>query len=167
MISFTIRETIADDTLHTQIDIDEGVSYSTKNEPLLFEEGMASLFEESITPKIKELFSDDTRSEYDELVQIALENIEEPELSDEFDINIRQVEGGMQYSSSQYSGSRKVVKYLKTEIDGFLVLVENARIKRHTLPLARAIEKRFGKGSYRRLTTAHAIEANQVLSELT
>ena len=167
MASFTITETIADDTLHTQINIDEGVSYGTKDEPLMFEEGMASLFEESVTPKIKELFSQDTHNKYDELVQIALKNIEEPELSDEFDIHIRQVESGMQYSSSQYSGSRKLVKYLKSEIDNFLVLVENARIKRFTLPLARAIEKRFGKGSYRRLSTALAVDADQVLSELT
>ncbi len=92
MVSFTITETITEDTLHTQIDIDEGISYDTKDEPLLFEEGMASLFEESITPKIKGLFSEDTRNEYNELVQIALEDIEEPELSDQYDIHISQRE---------------------------------------------------------------------------
>lgn len=157
MASFTIRETIT---------IGGGVSYDAKDDPLLFEEGMASLFEESMTPKIKKLFSEEISNEYDDIVQEALDNIEEPELSDEYDIHLFQAEDIMTFSSSEYSGSRRVVKYLITEIENFLVLVENARIKRHTLPLARAIEDRFGKGSYRRLTTAPTSDADQVLSEL-
>jgi hypothetical protein len=166
MASLTIKEEVIENIINRKIKTNSGISYNTENEPLLFEEGMASLFEEAVTPKIKKLFLKETQEQYKHLVQIALDNIDEPELSDEYDIYIKQTNEGMMYTSSEYSESRKVIKYLKTEIEDFLVLVENARINRHTLPLARAIEKKFGKGSYRRITTAHTTEAHQVLKEL-
>jgi hypothetical protein len=169
--SLTIKEVFSEDTVFRDVYISGGASYDTKDEPLLLEEGLAARFEELITPKIKQLFSEEVVSEYNEIVENALGILNEPELTDEYDIHIHQMkhgdEEGMGFTTSRYSGSKKVIKYLESEIKDFSILVENARLKRHTLPLARAIEERFGKGSYRRLTTALAAEADQVLSELT
>lgn len=165
-VSFTITEKTSGFTIHRSISSGGGISYNTENDPLLFEEGMASLFEEFITPKIKELFLEETRTEYDDLVQIALDDVEEPELSDQYDIHLSQTDQGMRYTTSEYSGPREVVKYLISEIDNFLFLVEDARINRHTLALARAIEDKYGRGSYRRISTALTTETREVLEEL-
>jgi hypothetical protein len=169
--SLTIKETFSENTFFRDVYIGGGASYDTKEEPLLLEEGLAARFEEQITPKIIELFSEDVASEYDEIVESALEILNEPELTDKFDVHIHQIkqgdEEGIGFTTSRYSGSKRVVKYLESEIKDFSILVENARLKRHTLPLARAIEERFGNGSYRRLTTTPATGADQVLSDLT
>ena len=164
--SLTVSESTEGYTIHREVDIDGGASYGGKDDPLLLEEGLAASFEEYMTPKIKQLFSNDVVEEYDELVAMAVDLLAEPELTDRNDIRIYETEDGIAYSTSQYYQAKRLVQYLESEIEDFLFLVENARLKRHTLPLARAIETRFGKGSYRRITTALATEGDQVLSEL-
>lgn len=59
-----------------------------------------------------------------------------------------------------------LVKFLEAEIANFDTLVERARIHHETLGLARAIEAKFGTGSYKKIVTASLSEAKELLEEL-
>lgn len=129
--SLTVSEITEGYKIHRDVDIHGGASYG-KNSPLLLEEGLAASFEEYMTPKIKQLFSNDAVREYDELLAMAADLLAEPELTDGNDIRIYETEDGLAYSTSQYYQAKRLVQYLQSEIEDFLFLVENARLKRHT-----------------------------------
>ncbi len=105
-----------------------------------FEEGLATVFEGKMLRKLETLFPEGT----------VLKKAEE-----------QPREELLQY----YDDSRELAQYVASEIDNFRFLVEQARLENKTLPLARAVEKRFGKGAYRRLTAAEIEEAADVLNE--
>ncbi len=72
----------------------------------------------------------------------------------------------VKYGIMQYMNGYLLTNYLSRQIPDFFKLVEHARIRGDTMPLARAIEKRFGKGSYRKIFTTGDSEALKVLEEL-
>ena len=66
---------------------------------------------------------------------------------------------------SYVNGYLLTEKMLK-EIPDFFKLVEHARINGETLALARAVEKRFGRGSYKKIFSTGEEDALKVLQEL-
>lgn len=167
--SLTIREKIDhEQNLHRDVQINEGASYDTKDDPLLLEEGLATRFEECIFNKIKTEYSADTVELYEHAAKLGLQHTEKPEDNDIFTITLAQEPGTDQItvSASGYLPAKKFVNFLEKEIPEFSNLVEKARLNRETISLARAIENRFGKGSYRLITTAKVVEADQILEKL-
>ena len=56
----------------------------------------------------------------------------------------------------------KLVNYLMAEIPDFLGLVDRARVDHKTIELAKEIESRFGRGSYRKIVTTSRKDADAV-----
>jgi hypothetical protein len=82
-------------------------------------------------------------------------------------MSIRNFDGrAVKYGPMQYANGYIMTNYLAQEIPDFYKLVEGARINGETVSLARAIEKRFGSGSYRAIVTAKNSNALDVLEEL-
>lgn len=153
-----------------------GASYNTNEEdsfPAL-EEGLAVLFENKLFEQSK-----------NDLPKFEIENYNESLLrmlrdkvgtkykfyfnEDMVDVaHIGDIKNNMMhlsFSIDQYF-SKKLAEYLIKEVPDFEKLVEDARLNRRTLGLAKAIEKRFGEGFYRRITTASTSEAFNLLKEL-
>jgi|GEM_PF-2884695 len=172
MASLTVTDTLNEsgDEIHRYIHKDEGASYSPKSgphDPLALEEGLASKFEAKLFAKTRELFSDDTLTAYDAFIELAYLEVNQNE-SDRDDIAIRNVstnEGG--YSTPGYAPARRLVNFLEKHIPDFNTLVEDARLNRRPLALARAVGNSFGKDAYRLITTAGVWNSDELIQKLT
>ncbi len=65
-----------------------------------------------------------------------------------------------------YTGGYVLANYLHQVIPNFVKLAEKARIDGETLALARAIEKKFGKESYKKIVTCTEEKALDLVEEL-
>ncbi len=129
------------------------------------EEGLAVEAELRAEKIARQQFPNGAR-EYDEIVATLKETLPlDPEVPDEL-IMFVDINRGQRKYDHLYKNSYKLVHLLRQEIHGFDRLVEEARLKHSTLALARAIENRYGKGSYRRITQTSDNDAFVLLNEL-
>ena len=159
------------------------LSEEEENSTMALEEGMAILFENKIFEQSKNDFPQQSQfvdgsviEEYQDTLKKVLNSKKYEELLQGLPFNDEMIEvayvsgivnnaAQISFSADQYI-SKKLAEHLIKEIPDFEKLTEDARLNRHTIELARAIEKRFGSGTYRRITTAKTSEAAQVLKEL-
>ena len=62
--------------------------------------------------------------------------------------------------------SYDLVQFIASRIPDFYALVEQSRVERRPLKLARAIEDEFGEGSFSTLTTAFMQDSEKLLEQL-
>ena len=156
----------------------QGVSYASQKNTYghAFEEGLAVDFELSVFDQVKkDIFSSEFLANYDKFIlQHSIDAYEDLPSGAEKYLNIKEfssdqkkgVEEIITSFNEEYFNSYKLVCFLKEEIPNFLNLVEKARIERRSLGLVRAIEERFGEGSYRKITTVNTKESSDLLKEL-
>ncbi len=162
-------------TVSTQIT--QGASftpvYGKRNEHgYLLEEGAAVQFEERAFSQVKKLFSEETQLLHDDAIagfakdmnKTADQNAEEYPLY-AFLIDTTSPKAKF-LENPNYAASREVVKYLTSVIPDFLSILEQGRTQGKIFPLARAIDGAFGKGWYRKLSTAITEQARDMLPEL-
>jgi len=173
MVSFTVIDTLNEEQTHRNrcVQQQEGASYQHKEEgfPLLaLEEGLASRFESYAFEKIRHLYDEAVLAEYDDFVELAYALVDQTE-SEKIDISVKKLVADDEgvYMASGYAPARRLVGFLEERIPEFHTLVENARLDRHTLPLARAIGNTFGKDAYRMITTAGVWDSDDVIKHLT
>lgn len=168
-VSLTVNETeLNENELHRDVYIEEGAGYrmGDPDKRHALEEGLASRFEGLALEKIKGLFPPVVDDIYEAHISNVMKHID-PEVNDRLDITINTLEGNdLGFTASRYKASRELVSFLAQEVPDFDRLVEEARLKRHTLPLARAVEKRFGEGAYRTITTCSDDDAKQLQQTL-
>lgn len=151
-----------------------GAGYMTdvhNQQPNALEEGLATSIEFQIKKKILDNLVDKEESD---LYKYAIEQIRKHnEMDDSFPdeaIRLSKLtnEGNLSFGqpSFDYMDSYKLVNFLKESIPNFDTLIEKTRCERRSLDLARAIEETFGEGYYRKVTTALASEAKELLEEL-
>lgn len=149
----------------------QGAAYSSARSSPAIEEGLAVSSEKEIEPMVAEHFPLGAEI-YQKLVDYVMQ--QDPRLRDDPNkgirrklISIRNFDGiNVSYENSRYLGSEMLVNYLKEEIPNFPQLVEEFRVHGKRLPLARAVEKRFGAGSYRTIFSATENEAIDVWQAL-
>jgi hypothetical protein len=173
MASLTVIDSLDVEKNHLTrfVDKQEGASYSPtsgESNPLALEEGLAAQFESSLFKKIRQLYKKDTVSLYDELIEESYSQFD-PKQSEKDDVSIYElsVNGDFRPATAGYAPGRRLVRFLETHIPEFHQLVEQARLDRHPLPLARAIGNMFGKDAYRMITTAEVSEADEIIEKLT
>jgi hypothetical protein len=82
-------------------------------------------------------------------------------------LSIKNFDGEVvRYGPIQYMNGYALTAYLVRKIPNFFGLVEDARINGRTLPLVRVVEKKFGRGSYKRIVTCPEGKAVDLLREL-
>lgn len=146
-----------------------GSSYATNEREMALEEGLACHFQDYVFEAIKKKFDNKVIEKYQKLLKRAVDNEGVEDVNDlgRFNLLEQKEDGSFKYGKNkEYKSSKILVAYLNSQIPNFENLVEAARIERKTLPLARAIESRFGKGSYGKVTTASTDEAEQLLKDL-
>lgn len=155
--------------LQVDFDIEQGAGYrpSDKKEELrALEEGLASRFEALQFEKIKEWYPSESVEDYEHAVSHAYTRVNN-DLNDPQDVTIDYLSHEyLHWGTNQYKASRELVNFLAERINDFDKLVEEMRLKRHSLPLARAIEAEFGEGAFRKITTAQDTEAQKLIKEL-
>lgn len=132
------------------------------DKPAAIEEGLAVRFEVWATNRIGETFVKG-KAMFDGLIEVyrgsipvdlpvetyrAIDSNEEPVLS------------------ASYRRSYELVRFLEQEVTDFILLAEKARINHETVALARVIEKRFGKGMYKRIMETTEETAKEMLESL-
>lgn len=150
----------------------EGGAEKTIRTGTILEESMAVFYENLFFEKfIKPMFNDDVVAEY----QAVIDKIKkEYNLIDE-EILIQSYSRKEDYGSYVFVKEDKrsrrycfaIANYLKDKIPNFFQMVEDSRIKDKLTPLARAIEKELGKGSYKMLTEISREEAKEVFEKIT
>jgi hypothetical protein len=157
-----------------------GASYWQGNESkefMLLEEGAAVDFEETIFTKISKEFNENTLKLHGKIKNGMNNNINTNYSKDIINniyppaylTNLKKVDNhnyDYKFSISMYGSSHQILLLLKDKIPDFYHKLEKARIERKPLDLTRDIEKQFGEGMYRRLTTATIEDANALLTEL-
>ena len=149
----------------------QGAAYSSAGSSPAVEEGLAVSSEKEIEPLISEHFPLGAEV-YQKLVDYVMN--EDPRFRNHPNrdilrtlISIRNFDGkNVSYMQTRYLGSEMLVTYLKKEIPNFSQLVEEFRVQGKRLPLARAVEGRFGSGSYRKIFSATENEAIDLWQEL-
>jgi hypothetical protein len=144
--------------------LSEGV-HSDPNSAGAFEEGLAVFFEnETYKRLIAHLPSDGVAHFSRAVAGPLLKDNERLEC-----IVVVNAEALGPYSSNYgtaimpYSACLELVELLAKEIPNFLILVEQSRVDNKPLGLARAIEARFGDGSFRNLLTSRMEQASELL----
>lgn len=167
--SLTVTDTFPNpDHRNRHVEMEEGASYrqGDADKTLALEEGLASRFEEMMLEKIKKQYPEVSVQYYEDIIS-AISEHSSKDKNDAVDIAIHSLnDGQVTFGTSEYTAPRKLVHFLASRINNFDVLVEEARLKRHTLALARAIEAEFGEGAYRRITTAKDEESYALITEL-
>lgn len=141
---------------------------------MALEEGLAYIFQEIAYKEIKKMFEKKYTDAYDTAIAIGVKNesnrhnisIKRAQLSR---LTLTDNQGNFSFDiayKKENDDSVVLVEYLFKEIPNFVTIIENARVRRQTLELARVIEKRFGEGSYRLVTTAKVEDAESVLKGL-
>jgi hypothetical protein len=173
MISFTVTDSLDEETNHITRTVhkQEGASYQPKGDdflPQALEEGLAARFEMTAFEKIRHLYSKEIVSEYDDFIENAYSQVNQAE-SDRIDIAVKKLTANStgEYMTQGYAPARRLISFLEKHIPEFDTLIENARLKRHTLPLARVIEDTFGKDAYRMITTAEVSDSDNLINHLT
>lgn len=142
-----------------------GAGYGTEETNAL-EEGSAIIFEKEVFNEVKKLFSDKIIDLYNQIKEhckkLPTDDIDDLEI---LVFNEETRENAVS-DNIPYKNSKLLVEYIASRIPNFFNILEKARIERKTLDLARAIEKEFGEGSYRKITTASIDEAKELLKEL-
>jgi hypothetical protein len=170
-VSLTVTDSYpSPNHLHRHINGEEGASYRQGDEEKInaLEEGLASRFELLMFEKIKTLFPRELVEYYDDLTTQIVSRGYHTE-SDSIDIALHSYDsdtGYVTFGTSGYKPPRELVYFLASRINNFDMLVEQARLKRYPLALARAIEFEFGDGAYRRITTARNEESYALIEEL-
>ncbi|MBI5220444.1 MAG: hypothetical protein HY978_01240 [Candidatus Liptonbacteria bacterium] len=129
------------------------------------EEGLAMLAEEDADNLLQTQFPKG-KALYAKLLNYVAEK--DPRL-DNFPEESRRIfnfDGSTVSFGSQSAAAFLLVSRLRAEIPEFQNLAEQARIDGKILPLARAVEKRFGRKSYRKIMTCSVDEAYDIGIEL-
>lgn len=144
--------------------LSEGV-HSDPNLAGAFEEGLAVFFENEMYKRLIANLPSDGVAHFSRAVAVhPLKDNERLEC-----ILVVNAEALGPYSSNYgtaimpYSACLELVELLATEIPNFLILVEQARVDNKPLGLARAVEARFGDGSFRNLLTSTMEQASELL----
>jgi hypothetical protein len=135
------------------------------------EEGMADLTERRIFDEIKYLFPSEAMEKYNYVINKVLESYEEKGESDNIDdqsILITRLDDSVDYITTEYKWSKELAEYLSNEIYDFNFLLEDMRVNGNKLPLARAIESRFGRGYFKKIfeLSANNYDPRFILEEL-
>lgn len=144
-----------------------GASHLSKgfNGPFALEEGAAINFEKKILERV---IDKDDLADYNQFLKRLNTDNFEPALDGTYRLLIYsykrdKVQVG---SNTKYRNSELLFEYIESRIPDFLKLLEQSRIHMKTLPLANAMEKEFGKGYYRKITTCGVSDAKTLLQEL-
>ncbi|MDD5341972.1 MAG: hypothetical protein PHI73_01400 [Patescibacteria group bacterium] len=146
-----------------------GVRYIRRTEhsaPPAVEEGLAMTIQKQSEGFAAQHFPEGARI-YQKLLDYVVSN--DPRLKD-YDrslLSIRNFDGhNVRYGPMQYLDGYILTTFLSRQIPKFFEIIEQARINGKVLPLARAVENKFGRGSYKRIFTAGEDEALNVLEEI-